>query len=134
MKLCPELNRQYRRIYARLERFARSRNTDCYSADLLSSFLADVECRFESGAIGRARRGHLRRASLLLGDYVENGRLEWRVYQQSSQPMPSSAEFLRLYWQYIDSLRSAGRSENTIASSKNIVLHRPGQKSHLFRK
>lgn len=35
--------------------------------------------------------------------------------------MPTSAEFLRLYGHYIDSLKSARRSENTIASSKNIV-------------
>jgi integrase len=119
--LCPELNRQYRRIHAGLKRFAQSRGTDCYSEDLLACFVADVERRFGSGGIGHSRRNHLRRASFLLRDYVENGSLQWRVYRQTSRPMPSSGEFLRRYGQYIDGLRSAGRSENTVASAKNIV-------------
>lgn len=121
MGLCPELNRQYGRIYARLGRFAKDRNTDCYSEGLLVSYLAHVERSFESGAIGRSRRNHLRRASLLLGDYVENGWLEWHVYPRLAPPMPTSEELLRVYRQYIESLRSARKSGNTIASSKNIV-------------
>lgn len=119
--LCAELNRQYRRIYAGLQRFASSRSTDSYSADLLESFLADVKGRFENGAIGRCRRNHLRRAALLLRDYVEKGGLQWRVYQETAQSMPSSGEFLRLYGQFIDGLRAAGRSQNTVAGSKNII-------------
>lgn len=119
--LCSELNRQYRRIYGRLKRFAKSRNTDSCSPDLLNSFLADTQSRYERGEIGHSRRNHLRRATLLLRDYAENGKLEWRAYRETSQPMPSSEELLRLYWQYIDSLRSAGRSKSTIASSKNMV-------------
>ena len=35
--------------------------------------------------------------------------------------MPSSQEFLCLHSQYIDSLKSGGRSENTIESSRNLV-------------
>jgi integrase len=119
--LCLELNRQYRRIYAKLTRFTGRRSTGCYSAELLADFLADVERRFATGGIGHGRRNHLRRASLLLRDYVENGSLRWHVYQRTSRPMPSSEEFLRRYEHYIDSLRSTGRSRNTIAGVKNIV-------------
>lgn len=119
--LCSELNRQYRRVYERLKDFAASRSVDSYSTELLGCFLAEVEQRHRTGAIGHSRRNHLRRASLLLRDYVENERLEWRVYPGISRPMPSSEEFLREHSRYIGSLRSDGKSGNTIASSNNLV-------------
>ena len=119
--LCSELNCQYRRTYDRLKNYARGRNVDSYSTELLGCFLAEIAQRYKSGAIGHSRRNHLRRASLLLRDYVENERLEWRTYRDVSQPMPSSHQFLRLHSQYIESLKSDGRSESTIASSRNLV-------------
>lgn len=119
--LCSELNRQYRRIYERLKDFATSRNEDLYSTRLLDYFLAEIEKRYESGGIGRCRRNHLRRASLLLRDYAENGRLEWKAYREISRPMPSSQEFLCLHSQYIESLKSDGKSKNTIESARNLV-------------
>lgn len=119
--LCSELNRQYRRTYEKLKDFATSRNMDSYSTQLLGCFLAEIENRYKSGAIGHCRRNHLRRASLLLRDYVENERLEWRSYGRISQPMPSSQEFLCLHSRYIDSLKSDGKSRNTVESSKNLV-------------
>jgi site-specific recombinase XerD len=119
--LCPEAIRQYRRTYERLKDFATKRNVDSNSTQLLSCFLAEIEKRYKSGAIGHSRRNHLRRASLLLRDYAENERLEWKVYGEISRPMPTSQEFLCLYSQYIDNLKSDGRSKNTIESSKNMV-------------
>jgi integrase len=119
--LCSELIRQHRRTYDRLKEFAKNRNTDFYSADLLGRFLADIEHRYDTGAIGHSRRNHLRRASLLLKDYVENGTVEWKPYGGISQPMPSSQKFLSLYSHYLFSLKSYGRSENTIQSSRNLV-------------
>jgi len=119
--LCSELICQYRRAYDRLKEFAKNKNMDSYSADLFSCFLADIEQRYVTGTIGHSRRNHLRRASLLLRDYVENETVEWKPYGGISQPMPSSQEFLRLYSQYVDSLESCGRSENTIQSARNIV-------------
>ena len=119
--LCSELNCQYRRVYDRLKDFAKNRNTDCYSAHLLDCFLAHIEQRYKTGAIGHSRRNHLRRASLLLRDCVENERVEWKVYRDNSKPMPSSQEFLRLYSQYLGRLKSDGRSENTIQSSRNLL-------------
>ena len=119
--LCSELNRQYKRIYHRLTKFAKNRDTDSYSGDLLGRFLSDTERRYQSGEIGRCRRSHLRRAALLLKDYVEIGTIEWRIYPVVSQPMPSSQEFLRLYSAYIDTLKLRSRSENTIQSSRNLI-------------
>jgi len=120
--LCSELNNQYRRAYGGLRRFARDRGEeDLYSADLLQSFLTDIQQRHQSGAIGPARRNHLKRASLLLRDFVATGRLNWKVYGSDRRPLPSSPEFLRLYSQYLDSLKSDGKSENTIGSSRNLV-------------
>ncbi len=119
--LCSELNRQYRRIYERLKDFAASRNVDFYSTQLLECFLAEIEQRYKSGVIGHCRRNHLRRASLLLRDYAENGKLEWNANREISRPMPSSQEFLCLYSQYIESLKSGGRSKNTIESARNLV-------------
>jgi len=68
--LCSELNCQYRRTYARLKIFAEKRNIDSYSSALIGSFLEDIEQKYIAGAIGGSRRNHLRRASLLLRDYV----------------------------------------------------------------
>ena len=53
--LCPELNRQYRRTYERLKDFATSRNVDSYSTQLLGCFLAEIEKKYKSGAIGHCR-------------------------------------------------------------------------------
>ncbi len=119
--LCPEANRQYRRIYNSLRHFAANRNVDSYSTDLLERFLAEVEYRHENGTIGPARRSHLRRASLLLRDYVQTGTLDWKPYGGIARPLPSSPELLRLYSQYIGSLKSQGKSEYTIQSSRNLI-------------
>lgn len=119
--LCPELNRQYRRIYERLKVFARGRNVEYYSADLLHHFLEDTERRYQAGLIGRSRRNHLRRAALLLKDCLESGRIEWKVHGGAAPPMPSSEEFLRLYARYLDSLRAEGKSPNTIESGRNMI-------------
>jgi integrase len=119
--LCSELNRQYSRIYERLKAFAKSRNEECYSADLLRCFLADTERRYRAGAIGRSRRNHLRRSALLLKESFQSGRIEWKVYGVTAGPMPASEEFLGVYAQYLDSLKSWGKSENTIESARNLI-------------
>ncbi|MCF6334168.1 MAG: site-specific integrase [Spirochaetales bacterium] len=119
--ICTELNCQYRRIYNRLKKFAERRNMDCFSPALIERFLADVEQKYIAGQFGRFRRNHLRRASLLLQDYVRNGAIEWKIYVVNPKPMPTSQEFLLLYSRFIDNLKFYGRSENTIQSSKNLV-------------
>ena len=119
--LCDELNCQYRRIYNRFKKFAKCRNQDSYTTNLADSFLEDINRRFEIGVIGRCRRNHLRRASLLLKEYVETGTIEWKVYSVGLQPMPSSPEFFLLYSQFIDNLKSLGRSDNTIQSARNLI-------------
>ncbi len=118
--LCVELNRQYKRIYSRFKAFARRRNTDSYSPDLIRWFITDIEQQYMSGGIGRSRRSHLRRASLLLKDFVEFGQLEWKHYTDST-PVPLSQSLLLLYSQYIDHLKSSGKSDNTIQSSRNYI-------------
>jgi len=119
--LCSELNCQYRRTYARLKIFAEKRNVDSYSSVLIRSFLEDIEQKYVAGTIGSPRRNHLRRASLLLRDYVENESIEWKPYVFNSKPMPTSQEFLLLYSKFIDNLTFYGKSENTIQSSRNLV-------------
>ena len=49
--LCTELNRQYRRMYERLKAFAKERNEECCSPELLRCFLADTDQRYRE-------RGH----------------------------------------------------------------------------
>lgn len=119
--LCSELNCQYRRTYDRLKDFAKKRHMDFYSADLVEYFLEYIKQRYKTGEIGNTRRNHLRRAVLLLKDYVENETIEWKTYGAISKPMPSSREFLHLYSKYIDSLKLYGRSANTIQSARNIL-------------
>ena len=119
--LCSELNCQYRRVYDRLTEFAERNSMDSYSADLLECFLANIQRKHETGAIGRGRRNHIRRASLLLRDYVVNGEIQWKSYVSQSQPKPESQEFQFLHSRFIDHLRFYNRSENTIQSCKNSV-------------
>lgn len=121
LELCSELNCQYRRIYNRLKNFAEKINIDSYSSALLESFLEDIEQKYVAGTIGRARRNHLRRASLLLRDYVETEVIEWKTYVVNIKPMPSSQDFLLLYSRFIDNLKFYDRSENTIQSARNLV-------------
>ncbi len=106
--LCLELNCQYRRTYDRLKEFAEKRNTDSYSAGLIRKFLDEIKRKYVTGAIGRNRRNHLRRASLLLKDYVENGQFEWKTYRDSTPQMPSTKDFLFLYSRFIDDIESRG--------------------------
>lgn len=119
--LCSELIRQYRRIYNKLKKFAEKRNMNCFSPALIESFLTEVEQKYIAGQFGRFRRNHLRRASLLLQDYVRDEAIEWKIYVVNPKPMPTSQEFLLLYSRFIDNLEFYGRSENTIQSSKNLV-------------
>lgn len=120
-RLCPELMNQNRRTYNKLEEFAKKRNADSYSSDLIDRFLADVEQKYIAGKIGNSRRNHFRRASLLLQDYVTNEAIEWKIYVANSKPMPKSQEFLQSYLKFIDNLKLYGKSENTIQSSRNLI-------------
>ena len=106
----------YRRAYDRLRKFAAQREPDFYSDRLIRSFLNDIEEKHRTDAIGRCRRDHLRRASLLLREYAETQSLSWKTYTFKVHPMPASEEFLRLYESFIDNLQSSNRSENTIQS------------------
>ena len=119
--ICTELNCQYRRIYNILKKFAERRNMDYFSPTLIERFLAEVEQKYIAGQFGRYRRNHLRRAALLLKDYVRDEAIEWKIYVVNPKPMPTSQEFLLLYSSFIDNLEFYDRSENTIQSSKNLV-------------
>lgn len=119
--LCLELNRQYERTYARVKRLAAETNRDVYSGDLVERFLAQVAHRYKTGAIGSARRNHLRRAILLLREYAETGTLVWQTHGDRGRALPASPAFLSLYLQYVDSRTSEGWSKNTIESSRNLV-------------
>jgi len=119
--VCPELNRQYRRIYDRLKAFARGRNAKHDVPELLRRFLEHNERRYRAGSIGRARRSHLRRAVLLLQECLVSGQIEWKVHGHAAPPMPASEEFLRLHARYLDNLRTSGKSQETIESARNII-------------
>lgn len=119
--LCSELKNQYRRTYDRFKNFAEKKNKNFYSPNLVCGFLEGIEQKYINGEIGRSRRNHLRRASLLLRDYAANETFEWKSYVVSSTLMPSSQEFLLLYSQYINNRKIYGWSKNTIQSSRNLV-------------
>lgn len=114
-------NNYYRQAYDRIKEFAAARDIDSFSDGLIRSFLENVEDSYKAGVIGNPRRNHLRRASLLLRDFVVNEAIEWKPYVFKHQPNPVSREFLLLHSRFIDNLRFYGRSENTIQSCKNSV-------------
>lgn len=120
--LCSGLNHQYRRTYNRLKKFAEKMDEDYYFHALIENFLTDIEQKYTTGIIGSARRNHLRRASLLLQEYVENKAVEWKVYTATIlTEEPVSQDFLNLYSKFIDDLKYCGKSANTIKSAKNLV-------------
>lgn len=106
----------YRRTYGRLRKFAAQRESRFFSDRLIEGFLRDIEKKYETAAIGRTRRDHLRRASLLLREYAETQSLSWRPYTFHVDPMLTSVEFLGLYESFIDNLKSCNKSRNTIQS------------------
>lgn len=107
---------QYQRAYGILRKFAAQRESGVFSDRLIEGFLSDIKDRHRTGAIGRGRRDHLRRASLLLREYAETRSLSWKPYTFQLHPMPTSEEFLGLYESFVDNLQSCNRSQNTIQS------------------
>ena len=81
----------YRRAYGRLRKFAAQRESGLFSDRLIESFLSDIEEKHGTDAIGRCRRDHLRRASLLLREYAETQSLSWKPYTFHVHPMPGVA-------------------------------------------
>ena len=111
----------YRSAFHSFKAFAAARDMDSFSESLAAEFLENIEVKCKTGAICNSRRDLLRRASLLLRDYVANRTIEWKFYVFKHQPMPASQEFLLLYSSFIENLRFTGKSGNTIQSGKNSV-------------
>lgn len=119
--LCSASIRHYKKTYDRLKEFAAAKGDSSFSNRLVGSFLQDIDDKCQAGQFGNGRRNHLKRAALLLRDYVANGAIEWKATSWRVQPVPGSREFLLLHEKFIANLRSCGRSANTIQSCKNIV-------------
>ena len=111
----------YRQTYRRLKQYAAARNVERFCDSLIQSFLHDLEEQHEAGAIGRGRRNHLRRASLILQEYVANGAIRWTTYTFDCQPMPKSRELLLLHESFMDELAATNKSANTIQSCASAV-------------
>ena len=114
-------NRYYRQAYDRIGEFAAAKGMDCFSNDLIGSFIEHVEARHKAGGLCDSRRTLLRRAALLLSEYAEKGKLDWQPYIFKHTPYPDSPELRRLHADFIEHLRSNGRSTNTIQSATNAV-------------
>ena len=115
------VNWQYWRVYENFKAYAASKGGVFFSDQLLEEFLQHIEERHQAGVLGDSRRRLLRRASLLLKDYAVNKALPWKLYVFKHQPIPHSNELLSLHNGFIDHLRSAGKSENTIQSCRNSI-------------
>ena len=112
---------QYRQTYTRLEKYASARNVEHYCDDLIQSFLHDIEEQHKTGAIGRSRRAHLRRASLILQEYVANGSIRWTTYTFNCQQMPESRDLVILHESFLDDLEAKNKSRDTIQSCATSV-------------
>ena len=119
--LSTEVYRQYIRAYDRISEFASKQDTDTFSERLFISYLETIEDRRKKGGPGRARSTFLKRTMFLLKDYAQNGALEWKAYVAMQQPLPVSRELMNLHTNFINHLRSGGRSRNTIVSARNIA-------------
>ena len=112
---------QYRQTYNRIKQYAAAKNVEHYCDGLIQSFLHDIEERHKTGAIGRSRRAHFRRASLILQEYVANGSIRWTTYTVNCQPMPESRALLLLHESFLDDLEATNKSASTIQSCANSV-------------
>ena len=119
--LDPATINQYRQTYTRLKQYATARNVKHYCDELLQSFLHYIDEQHDTGAIGRSRRAHLRRASLILQEYVANGSIRWTIYTFNCQPMPESQDLLLLHESFLDDLEAKNKSTNTIQSCSYSV-------------
>ena len=119
--LDPATINHYRQTYKRIKEYAAARNVRLFCDSLIRSFLHDIEEQHQAGVIGRGRRAHLRRASLILQEYVANGSIRWTTYTCDRQPLPKSRELLLLHANFIDDLEASNKSANTIQSSTNSV-------------
>ena len=119
--LAPATITHYRQTYKRLKQYAAAKNVEHFCDSLIRSFLHDIEEQHKAGAIGRGRRGHLRRASLILQEYVTNGSIRWATYTFDRQPMPESRDLLLLHASFLDDLGATNKSANTIQSCANSV-------------
>ena len=120
-RLDPATINHYRQTYKRLKEYAAARSIELVCDGLIQSFLHDIEEQHKAGAIGRGRRAHLRRASLILQEYVANGSIRWTTYTYERHPMPASEAFLLLHESFLDDLGAANKSANTIQSCANSV-------------
>jgi hypothetical protein len=91
----------YRSAFHSFKAFAAARDMDSFSESLAAEFLENIEVKCKTGAICNSRRDLLRRASLLLRDYVANKTIKWKLYVFKHQPMPASQEFLLLYSSFV---------------------------------
>ena len=119
--LDPATVNHYLQTYKRLNEYAAARNVECFCDRLIRDFLNDIDQQHKEGAIGRGRRGHLRRASLLLQDYVTNGSVRWTTYICDRRPMPKSQELLLVHARFMADLEASDKSANTIQSCANSV-------------
>ena len=119
--LAPATITHYRQTYKRLKQYAAAKNVEHFCDSLIRSFLHDIEEQHKAGAIGRGRRGHLRRASLILQEYVTNGSIRWATYTFDRHPMPESRDLLLLHASFLDDLGATNKSANTIQSCANSV-------------
>lgn len=114
-------NRYYQQAYKRIKEFAAAKGMDAYSNDLVGRFIEHVEARHKAGVLCGSRRDLFRRAALLLRDVVEHGTLDWKPYLFKHPPYPDSPELRRVHTEFIDHLRSNGRSVNTLQSATHAV-------------
>ena len=119
--LDPATINHYRRTYKRLKEYAAAQDVGLSCDTLIRSFLHDIEEQHKAGAIGSSRPGHLRRASLILQEYVTNGSIRWATYTFDRQQMPESRDLLLLHANYLDDLGATNKSANTIQSCANSV-------------
>ena len=113
--LAPATITHYRQTYKRLKQYAAAKN--------VGDSRSERHRGTEAGAIGRGRRGHLRRASLIL--YVTNGSIRWATYTFDRQPMPESQIFCpaRASWTTLEqSADSVMESELLFRESAATVL------------
>ena len=119
--LDPATINHYRQTYKRFKEYAAATKRRSFCDSLIQSFLHDIEERHKAGAIGRGRRAHLRRATLILQEYVANGTIRWTTYTCDRPPMPKSRGLLLLHESFMDDLGAANKSANTIQSCANSV-------------
>ena len=109
----------YKRVYRRLLKSASIMQTDTFN-DALAEYFANDSSNKKTGLYCHTRRCLHNSCLRKIRECEEKGYLGWKPCMESRVDKPASARFQNLHAEFLEYLKSEGKSKNTIDSYRNI--------------